>query len=54
MGYRNNEVAALHDLLVLYYAHTANGIGFLGRNIFGWAGPILATKVGPPRQNLDD
>ena len=34
-------------------ACTANGIDFLGRAIFGWAGPILAAKVGPP-PNLDD
>ena len=44
----------LHGLLVLHYACTANGIDFLDWIIFGWAGPILAAKVGPPGPNLGD
>ena len=42
----------MHGLSASYYACTANGIDFLDRTIFGWAGPILVAKVGPPRPNL--
>ena len=38
----------------LHYACAANGIDFLDRTIFCWAGPILAAKVGPAGPNLDD
>ena len=29
-----------------------NSVNFLHRTIFGWAGPILAVKFGPPGPNF--
>ena len=31
-----------------------NSVYFLHRTIFGWAGPILVTKFGPPGPNFVD
>ena len=38
----------------MHAASDMNSIKFLDQTIFGWVGPILAAKVGPPEPNLSD
>ena len=41
-----------HDPHVIHHLQQVgmNSINFLDQTIFGWAGPILAAKFGPPDQ----